>query len=736
MDYLFIFSLVILTLLSRKLIITKSLITSCVILLFAFWFVCNLFTGQGITDAVYYHLANTSRGVSLNDIKWKIVAAVVFMLFIAAFIAISLWLRKTKKTYNTHLITALFFVTMFSINVTSFFPDIVRSVKNLSYGNGDLVAADYQPLKAVADKKYNYVFIYAESLERSFQNVKGKDHTPHLKEIADNNLEFTNLKQTQGMGWTMAGMVNTQCAVPLVLPQGNSATNLSHFLSGAECIGSWFARNNYITEFIRGSDKEFAGGDKFFSQHGWQEQHDKAFFIAHNLVRNEQISGWGVHDDALLDHAYQEYERLSTANKPFLLSFLTVNTHAPSGTFLSVCDDHVSASIKNDMLQSVACSDYLIANFIKKITSSKHFDNTIIVLVSDHVMMASDATEMLDSDKNARRNRFVIIKKDITPQKINTPGSLIDVWPTVLDFAKVTNPSFGFGVSLLHEQPGSLIKAFNHNQNINNYLDYASRLWAFPSLHEKMQYASGKLNINNQQFNLPFYAVIDDKDNIKELYFDAFAKNIPLLSMKNKNIFYANTCENIDVHRRNVCAYKLSKNQIRQFSIDDQGMHLIKEIDKESILYKRNLMGISTAALSIDTGVSSLSNDTFIKRGLSFMSNEDGFSPSKALSIDTCAGEKVDPAAIKKLINQSEKPIIFASNDSAYCGDKQGLSEISSSLDIKEIANLNIRQQITGVYSKNRTEYVIGKPDVPLDVFIDTKTFEVIKVCDIFLDCH
>ena len=735
MDYIFILLLVSFTLLSRKLIITKSIITSLLILIFAFWFISNLFTGQGITDAVYYHLANTSRGVSLDDIKWKVVASLIFIVSITALIAVSWWLKKTRKTFNTHLVTALYLVTLFSINSVNFFPDFVRSVKNLSYGNGDLVASDYQSLKTVADKKYNYVFIYAESLERSLQDLDGKNYTPHLKEIADNNLEFTNLQQTPGMGWTMAGMVNTQCAIPLVLPQGNAAENLSHFLSGAQCVGSWFTRNNYTTEFIRGSDKEFAGGDKFFSQHGWKEQHDKEYFISHNLVRPEQISGWGVHDDVLLEHSYQEYERLSASKQPFVLSLLTVNTHAPSGTFLNVCDNHVPNSINNAMLRSVACSDYLIANFIKKISASKSFDNTVIVLVSDHLMMANDASKLLNADKDSRRNRFVIIKKDIKPQKINTPGTLADVWPTIFDVTMSKNPSFGFGVSLLRERQSSLIKTFAKNGNINDYLAYASTLWQFPSLNDKIEYVSGKLSINSQQFNMPLYASVDNNNNIKELYFDGFAKNAPLLSMKSDVIFYANICENISINRNDVCAYKISKNKIEQYYIDKRGMHHIKDIDKESILFTRNLLGISTGFVP-DTGISSVSNDFLIKRGMTFMSSENGFSPSKALYIDTCAGETAESSVIKKLAKKSDAPIIFASNDSAFCGDKKALSEIASALNIKDVADLSFRQQITGIYSKNKTQYVVGKPNVPLDVFIDTKTFDVIKVCDIFLDCQ
>lgn len=703
---------------------------------FAFWYVCNQFTGQGITDAVYYHIVNSSRGVSLDDIKWKVISSVIFILFIVVFLCLSFWLKKHKKTPANSAATILFFIVLLSSNFTNFIPNVVQSIKNLSRGNGDVVADNYNPLNAVGSKKYNYIFIYAESLERTFQNLDGNNYTPYLKEIADKNIEFTDIQQTPGMGWTMAGIVNTQCAIPLVLAQGNAGNNISHFLSGAGCVGSWFAKNNYTTEFIRGSDKEFAGGDKFFSQHGWEVQHDKEYFISNNLAKPDQISGWGVHDDALLEHAYNEYERLVNSEQPFVLSFLTVNTHPPSGTFLSTCDRHIPDTIKNDMLRSVACSDYLLSNFINKITHSKGFENTIIVLVSDHYMMSSDASDILDSSDDSRSNRFVIIKKGVTPKKIDTEGSLIDVWPTVLDMANTKNSSFGFGVSLLNKHSSALIKEFKANGNINDYLDYASRLWELPSLRNKIWYTPGKLNINTQQYNLPFYAVIDNNDNIKEVYFEAFAKNMPLLSMKSDGVFYANVCKDIDINRENVCAYKISNGKVEQFTIDGKGIHHIKDVYKKSSLYSQNLLGISTGAYTLDSGISSISDNTPLKRGVSLLKGEDGFEPSKALSIDTCLSEHANPQVIQNIATKSKKPLIFASNDSAFCGDKPALSSLSSALGINEVDQLGFRQQIIGVYSKDKNKFVIGKPGVPLDAFVDMKSFDLITVCEIFFDCN
>ncbi|AIR62958.1 hypothetical protein LH23_20575 [Cedecea neteri] len=653
----------------------------------------------------------------------------------AVFVFVSFKIAKNKKTFDNHFISIMFFALLLTANQTVFFSNVISSIKDLSQGDGSKVENHYKSLNPEVSERYNYVFIYAESLERTFQSLGGKNYTPRLSEIADKNIEFTNVQQTPGMGWTMAGIVNTQCAIPLVLAQGNSGNSISHFLRGADCVATWFEKKNYITEFIRGSDKEFAGGDKFFAQHGWINQHDKQYFLDNNLASQEQISGWGVHDDVLLEHAYNEFEKFSISGKPFLLSLLTVNTHPPSGTFLQTCEEKISNHFDNDMLRSVACSDYLLSDFIAKISQSKWFDKTIIVLVSDHYMMENDASKILTANEDSRKNRFVIIKKGIVPQKNNSLGSLLDVWPTVFDIAGATNPEFGFGISLLSENPSPYIADFSSKREIKDYLNFSSKLWRLPSINDRMWYSSGKLNIDDQKFNLPLYATLDSSGNFQSIYFDAFAKNAPLLAMENKNIFYADLCKNLNVRSNDVCAYNISKDTSTQFFIDSKGIHHRSDIKRPSALFSNNLIGISTGPFTVETGVSSGNDGNILKRGITFIGGHDGFNLSKTLSFDTCMGEVVDEKKVHKIYQRSNKNLIFASNDSIFCGDVNALQSISSVLRQKEINHVTTRQQIIGVYSGGEIDFVIGLPELPLDAFIEKSNNKIIRMCELFFDC-
>ncbi|MBB1201456.1 hypothetical protein EGM70_14305 [Enterobacteriaceae bacterium 89] len=517
MDYICLALLVIMTLATNRWIATKAAITVLFITLFAFWYISDMFTGYGVTDAVYYHIFNTVEGTSIDDLYSKFEIGSLFIFAILIFLATSIILKVKNINLVKHRhINTLWSITLICIVFTPYFSNIYNSAKDTFFNKGDATAVEneYKSISGTLNRKYNYVFIYAESLEHTLRNLNGENHLPGLSHIASQYLDFTDIRQpvSRGMGWTMAGMVNTQCGIPLVMEQGNSGANFENFLGKAGCVASWLKQQGYQTEFIRGSQKEFAGGDKFLEQHGWQSQHDKSWFVDNHLATPDQISGWGIHDDVMLNHAWDEFTRMSQSHQPFLLSFLTVNTHAPSGTFLPVCDKHVAKNDQYPMLASVSCSDYLLSSFIQRITDSEWFDNTIIVLVSDHLMMANDASSLLSSNEKSRRNNFIIIKKGIKPEKNHTAGTLLDVWPTVLDLSGSSVKEIGFGTSLLGNKPGNFIKNYIQGHS-KNYLAYASQLWDYPSINDGMKQTIRGIQIGSQEYTLPVYSAINNSEN-------------------------------------------------------------------------------------------------------------------------------------------------------------------------------------------------------------------------------
>jgi len=730
--------LVILTLLSRFGIVFKAITTALIILAYAFWYISDMFTGNGVTDAVFYHLLNSAQGTSLDDIVDKVAVAAVFIAIILATVAAALYIKFKKRHFTgSRWANVAWAGVLIATVCMPFSRNIYLAIKEtfLTPGNGYAVSSQYHKLNGELPKKYNFVFIYAESLEHTFRALDGKNYLPGLDAIANHYLDFTNIQQplNMGFGWTMGGIVNTQCGIPLVMSQGNAGSNVSHFLSGANCIATWLTQQGYQTEFIRGSQKEFAGGDKFLSQHGWQAQHDKAWFEAHSLATPEQISGWGVHDDAMLDHAWNEYQRLSQAGKPFLLSFLTVDTHPPAGTYIPECDNHIEKSSEYPMLTAVACSDYMLSRFINKITQSEGFDNTIVVLVSDHLMMANGATSLLAKDEAARRNNFIVIKKDLHGSKNSTQGTLLDVWPTVLDLAGLPDKTLGFGKSLLDNTAGQFINDYVKG-HARDYLAYASELWNYPSVRDPMVQKENSIQIGSQRYKLPLYSFVNENGRFKSLWFDSFAKTMARQIKPEDTFFYANLCQNMSINRPGICAYVVSPSEVKQLHITTAGIVDQKRVKQKSTLYQSGLLGISVGEDVYDYSGATLP-EVFLPLppGINFFAAKPH--PTIMYSYASCALPRLPEEEMNAFLQQKNEAMIFSSNDSIACGDRSTLNQLARLLNIEALHKLQPRQQIVGLYTPEKTDYVIGAPNQHLDAFVDMTKPQLITLCRAFFDC-
>ncbi|MBK5074591.1 sulfatase-like hydrolase/transferase [Budviciaceae bacterium CWB-B4] len=697
-----------------------------------------MFTGRGITDSVYYHLLNTVKGSSVDDIFWKIVVSLFFLIIPIILLIIS-FILKNKLKKRTKIIELLFSLTfIISMCYSNPTTNLYNSLEKLMYNNGSFASQFYvESSKKIDNSNYNYIFIYAESMERTFRNLDGVNYIPRLSSLADSYFDFTNIKQFDGGGWTMAGLVNTQCGIPLSLPQGNSASNLSSFLEGARCIADNFKELGYETTFIRGSEKEFAGGDKFLYQHGWDNIHDKTYFLNNKITDERNVSGWGIQDDVLLNHSYDEFIRLSKKNKNFILSFLTVNTHSPTGKVLGSCLSHIPGEIRNNMLRAIYCSDFLIGDFVDKVIKSPYFNKTIVVIVSDHLMMPNEADEFLDKIGDDRRNNFIVIKKGDRHQKNNKLGTLMDVWPTVLDISNnKNNNKIGFGTSLLDEKDSALISYYLKNRNIMPFISFSSSLWNGPSLNSPMSSDGNLIKISNKTYKLPFYASIRN-NKLKDVYFDSFATDAYELLNSNNEVVFATQCYVVNGSSDGTCLYIISSGKIIKRTIGINGVNSEKTINIISPLYKNSLIGFSSGDFSKNSGTSINDYDRTISRGITFFGyNSKNINNYESINFDTCSKDFIDKDLVTDFLNSHEN-IIFSSNDSLVCGNANILKQLRDITNSDRIMDVTFRQQIGGMISKDASnnKVLLGYPIRQLDFFVDIKTNKLYELCTVLNDC-
>src|SRR5690606_8575894 len=141
---------------------------------------------------------------------------------------------------------------------------------------------------------------------------------------------------------------------------------------------------DYNLVYMGGADKESAGKSNFYRDHGCAEVHGKQE-LEEDAGRSLGISRWGVFDDDMLDHAYRKWVDISASSDRYGLFLLSLDTRSPVGHKTPSCKNYLYADGSNSMLNSVHCSDRLLADFIKKIMNSPGAEDLVIVLGSDHL---------------------------------------------------------------------------------------------------------------------------------------------------------------------------------------------------------------------------------------------------------------------------------------------------------------------------------------------------------------
>jgi phosphoglycerol transferase len=299
-------------------------------------------------------------------------------------------------------------------------------------------------------KRPNLVLIYAESLEqRFFDESIFPGLLPNLQRLKRESIDFTNVAQGVGAGWTVGGIVASQCGYPLAGSHGVTDNNLSmfdEFLPRATCIGDLLEKDGYHLAFLGGADPRFAGKGDFLRAHGYTEVYGRDELEA-TLADKTYLNPWGVFDDTLFDYAIEKFIDLNRTKSPFMLTLLTIDTHHPNGFLSKSCG--IYAQGDNSMLNSVHCSDLLLARFIEQIRTSPYSDDTVIIVVSDHLALRNTATPLLKASQMPERLTFFVSTPEGMKGADSAPGLHYDIAPTILDLIGYRiDGRMGFGASL------------------------------------------------------------------------------------------------------------------------------------------------------------------------------------------------------------------------------------------------------------------------------------------------
>ncbi|MFT4248121.1 MAG: phosphoglycerol transferase I [Pseudomonas sp.] len=525
----------------------KATLLSLLLLALSAWSLIDRLSGDGVNAATLYHLRADMDGAGVGDFSGYIamfVTMALLSLLPLTLVRVRRWRWQRFGAVASAGFAALFVVAVLASPLYADGKRIWHQLRPVDYAR---VAPEYEVPQRPLQKRRNIVWIYGESLERTYFDEKTfPGLMPNLRQLASEGLDFRNIGSADGTGWTIAGLVASMCGVPLTTAPGdeNSMDRMGRFLPEAQCLGDYLRAQGYRNEFLGGANAAFAGKGQFLASHGFDVVRDVSYFQDKG-VAGKHFSAWGVHDDVLLDEAWDSFQRLSRAGQPFMLSALTMDTHHPAGHLPLACrGQHYRSELGQiGLLDAIKCSDRLIAELVERIRTSRYGKDTLIVISSDHLAMPNDLSEVLAREK--RENLLLLLGNGIAPQQVLAKaGSTLDAGATLLQVLEPDLRTLGFGRSLLAgdiRPSASAAAAREQGKDYARYLAFARTLWTGDNTHMLRIDGGGQVLVGVQQVKPPVLLEYDRRWNLKSVYLENTSRTFD--SARPKNTFaYVDRC--------------------------------------------------------------------------------------------------------------------------------------------------------------------------------------------------
>ncbi len=322
----------------------------------------------------------------------------------------------------------------------------------------------------------NLIYIYMESLERSFADrTRFGAIYDDIAALESKGVSFLGVREITGTNWSIAGMVASQCGVP-ILPVGlnvNDATaDRESFMKDITCLGDLLDRRGYKLSFIHGLKTNFMQFGNYYNTHGFDFIAGEDYYRGQFEAARED---WGLPDDVLFDLSLQRIRALTRRGTPYAHFVSTMTAHFPNGKPTANCRKNLPNEEHKQLFYAVRCLGYLVRDFYDALDREGLLENTIVVLGSDHLMPTIERfTQGVD-----RQNTLIILDKDRQPATLHRHGSMIDVYPTLLEALgyEIKDRRAGLGVSLFSNGP-ALVERIGH-EKLNAVLrrDLVMRKW-------------------------------------------------------------------------------------------------------------------------------------------------------------------------------------------------------------------------------------------------------------------
>lgn len=200
-------------------------------------------------------------------------------------------------------------------------------------------------------------------------------------------------------------------------------------------IASTLTDNGYSAEYYYGGDADFTNMRSYLMASGFEKIVSDVDFPV-----SKRLSKWGVHDDEVFNRLYDDLKTDTVRQSRKFRVVQTSSSHEPF--------DVPYRRLANDRLNAFAFTDSVIGDFIRRFKVLPQWQNTLVILVPDHLGAYPENIDNLTPD----RYRIPLIFTGgavKAPRRIDTYGSQHDIAATLLSQLGISHHDFAFSKDLL-----------------------------------------------------------------------------------------------------------------------------------------------------------------------------------------------------------------------------------------------------------------------------------------------
>lgn len=230
----------------------------------------------------------------------------------------------------------------------------------------------------------NVILIILESISDKVIAPLGGMHgiAPNLDSLCTKSTVFTSFYSTgnrsdRGISALLGGYPSLLSTSIMVYPEKSNSLTL---------LPEYFERKDYNTSFYYGGDINFYNLKAFVLQGKYDRLVSKPDFPA----EYGRMSKWGVPDGFVFEKALED---LKTEKEPFMKTIYTISSHPPYDVPFSKIR---GSSNQDRYLNSAAYTDSCLGVFIDGFRKSPFWENTLLIVTSDHGTMQPGPTDITD----------------------------------------------------------------------------------------------------------------------------------------------------------------------------------------------------------------------------------------------------------------------------------------------------------------------------------------------------